>query len=252
MTTETAELSMNSIVPNPNQPRKNFDEASLKELAASIEEHGLLQPILVRPIGNGKYQIVHGERRWRACKLIGLETIKAEVRKLDDKQVLEIQLIENLQREDLNPIDEAETFRRIVEELGYTHEELAKRISKSREYVTNKLRLLKLPDDIKKALQDGKITEGHAKALISLDESKQTEVFNKITTEGLNVRQTEDIVKGDIVSRRTLSDEDKTLLVPIPCKVYTLLKDVANKMRTKPEDLIVRAVLAFAEKSVKT
>jgi ParB family chromosome partitioning protein len=253
MTNEVLELLIDSVIPDKNQPRKTFDETNLNELAASIKEHGLLQPILVRPVGNCKYQLVHGERRFRACKLLGFKTIK-EVRNLTDNQVLEIQLVENLQREDLNPIEEAETFSRMVKELGYTHEQIAQRISKSREYVTNKLRLLKLPDDIKKAMQDGKIKEGHARALIPLEESKQTEVLNEIVDKGLNVRETEELahnVNGN-VSRETSSDEDKTLLVPIPCKVYTLLKDVARKMKTKPEDLIVKAVLAFAERDVKT
>jgi len=255
MTTEIAELSMNSIVPDPNQPRKSFNEESLKELAASIGEHGLLHPILVRPIANGKYQIVHGERRFRACKLLGLETVKAEIRNITDNEALEIQLIENLQREDLNPIEEAETFQRMVEELGYTHEELAKRIGKSREYVTNKLRLLKLPENIKKAMQDGKITEGHARALIPLEESKQNEVLNEIVDKGLSVRETEELIRnvnGNVSRETSSSDEDKTLLVPIPSQIYTLLKDLAKKMKTKPEDVIVRAVLAFAEKEVKT
>jgi ParB family chromosome partitioning protein len=242
------EIPVEWIIPDPNQPRKNFDDKSLKELASSIKQHGLLEPILVRPVGNGRFQIVLGERRFRACKLLDLKTIRAEVRELTDNQVLEIQLVENLQRKDLNPVEEAETFRRMAEELGYTHEDIARKIGKSREYVSNKLRLLKLPEDIRRALLEGKISESHARALLPLGESRQKQVFNEILTKELNIRQTEEIVKGNIVSRETSCDEDKILLVPIPCKVYTLLKDLANRMKTKPEDLIVRAVLAFAER----
>ena len=166
------ELPIDDVEPDPNQPRKYFDETSLQELAQSIRQHGLLQPILVRPFLNDIFQIVFGERRWRACKRVGLKTIKAEVRELDDKRVLELRLVENLQRQGLNPIEKAVTFRRMIDELGYTHEELGKRIGKSREYITNKLRLLELPDNIKKAVQNGEIKESCARALISLDEIK--------------------------------------------------------------------------------
>jgi len=189
------ELSIEDVVPDPNQPRKHFDETKLQELAQSIQQHDLLQPILVRPLQNGKFQIVHGERRWRACNLVGLKIIKAEVRQLDDKRVLEIRLAENLQRQDLNPIEQAEIFRRMIDELDYTHEELGKRIGKSREYVTNKLRLLDLSEDIKKALQNGKIKESHARALLPLEGSKQKEVLNKILVNDLKVRQIKEILE---------------------------------------------------------
>ena len=246
---EIKELPIENIISDNNQPRKSFDKNTLQELGESIKQYGMLQPILVRPIEAGKYQLVHGERRWRACKLIGLKYIKAEVRKLSDREVLEIQLVENLQREDLDPIEEAETYARMVNELKYTHKELAKKIGKSREYVTNKLRLLKLPNNIRRALQEGKITESHARALISLDESKQKEVLNKISTEGLNVRQVEEIVKNNrYVSRETLI-EDRMLLIPIPSKVYNILTDFAKQIKHKPEVIIItEAILAFIKK----
>jgi ParB family chromosome partitioning protein len=235
----TDEIPIDCIIPDSNQPRKHFDEEGLKELAESIRQHGLLQPILVRPFGNGKFQIVHGERRFRACKLLGFKTIRVEVKELTDNQVLEIQLVENLQREDLNPIEEAETFRRMVEELGYTHEDIAKKIGKSREYVTNKLRLLKLPENIKRALLEGKISEGHARALLPLEESRQKQVFDEILAKELNVRQTEEIVKGNIVSRETFDvPKDGVIIgVWVSNESYNSLLKLANSKGTTVEKL---------------
>ncbi len=249
-TTEIKELFIEDVVPDPNQPRKRLDEIKLKELAQSIQQHGLLQPILVRPLQNGKFQIVHGERRWRACKLIGMRSIRAEIKELSDEQVLEIQLLENLQREDLNPLEEAEAFRRLIEQFGYSHEQIAQRISKSRGYVTNKFRLLKLPVEIQEKLKDGIITEGHAKAILSLDDStKQDSIINRVHEEKLSVRETEQLVHSLNVPRETLTEiHDKMLLISIPSKVYALLIDFAKKMKSKPEDLIVKAILAFVER----
>jgi len=215
------EIPLCNIQKDPNQPRKNFDEFKIKELAESIKVHGLLQPILVRPIGNDKFQLVQGERRFRACKILGLETIRAEVRKLDHKQILEFQIVENLQREDLNPIEEAEAFRHMIELLGYTHEKIGKRIGKSREYVTNKLRLLSLPKDLRRGVARGSLSEGHARALLSLNDiQKQREVCRQISGKKLNVRETEELAKnlkeGD-VSHETPADaiiKVKELAVP--------------------------------------
>ncbi|MEM2661567.1 MAG: ParB/RepB/Spo0J family partition protein [Nitrososphaeria archaeon] len=248
MTSEIAELPMDSIVPDPFQPRKTIDESRLQELAASIKEHGLLQPVLVRPIGDGKYQLVHGERRFRACKLLGLETIRAEIRNLTDNEALEIQLVENLQREGLNPIEEAETFQRMINELGYTHEEIAKKIGKSREYVTNKIRLLRLPDYIKKALQEGKITEGHARTLVSLGNDKQEEIFGKILAEGLTVRQTE-TVKTNIVSRETSDIPINGLVIGvwISQEAYQKLSEMAKSKRTTVESFCGKIIEEVAK-----
>ncbi|MEM2249314.1 MAG: ParB/RepB/Spo0J family partition protein [Candidatus Bathyarchaeia archaeon] len=248
MTSIIAELPIDSIVPDSSQPRKSFDKVKLQELANSIKEHGLLQPVLVRPIGDGKYQLVHGERRFRACKLLGLETIRAEIRNLTDNETLEIQLVENLQREDLNPIEEAETFQRMINELGYTHEEIAKKIGKSREYVTNKIRLLRLPDYIKKALQEGKITEGHARTLVSLGNDKQEEIFGKILAEGLTVRQTE-TVKTNIVSRETSDIPINGLVIGvwISQEAYQKLSEIAKSKRTTVESFCGKIIEEVAK-----
>lgn len=218
---EITELPIENIIPDHSQPRKNFNEAKLQELAESIKRHGLLQPILVRPIGSGKYQLVNGERRFRACKLLSLEKIRVEVRNLTDNEVLEIQLVENLQRENLNPIEEAEAFRRIIELIGYTHEKIGERVGKSREYVTNKLRLLSLPEDLRRGVARGSLSEGHARALLSLNDiQRQREVCRQISEKKLNVRETEELVKnlkeGD-VSHETPVDaiiKVKELAVP--------------------------------------
>lgn len=238
MTSIIAELPIDSIVPDSSQPRKSFDKVKLQELANSIEEHGLLQPVLVRPISDGKYQLVHGERRFRACKLLGLETIRAEIRNLTDNETLEIQLVENLQREDLNPIEEAETFQRMIKELGYTHEEIAKKIGKSREYVTNKLRLLKLSASVKEALEDGKITEGHARVLIPLGQAKQEEILDKILSGELNVRQTEQMVRNN-VSRETMEIPSDGLIVGvwISQETHQKLSALATSGKTTVEQL---------------
>ena len=242
MSSKIMDLPVEDIVPDQNQPRKTFDKAKLQELAESIKQHGLLQPILVCPIGNGKYRIVHGERRYRACKLLGLETIKAEIRELTDKQVLEIQLVENLQREDLNPIEEAETFERMIQELGYTHEGIAARIGKSREYVTNKLRLLKLPEDILDAIKERRITEGHARILLSIrNDEERHQVLDKILNDRLSVKQTANLIRQDNVSRETLNDDltNDSLIVAvwISKEAYSRLSELASNRKVTVERL---------------
>jgi len=244
------ELPLECIVADTNQPRKRFDKVTIEELAKSIRQHGLLQPILVRPLQNGKFQIITGERRFRACKSIGMKTIPAKVRELSDKDVVEIQLVENLQREDLNPIEEAETYQRLIKEYGFTHEQIAVKIGKSREYVTNKLRLLKLPVEIQGMLKGGIITEGHAKAILPLDNLTKQTIIKRVYEEKLSVRETEQLVHGlKNVPRRTSNEiGEKTLLIPVPSKVYALLCDLAKKMRLKPQDILLKAIVAFAER----
>lgn len=245
---KTEELPLDSVIADPNQPRKAFDAPSLVELAESIKKQGLLQPILVRPIDGNKFQLVCGERRLRACKSLDLKTIKAEIRKLTNDEVAEIQLIENLQREDLNPIEEAEALQRILER-GYTQEQAASMISKSREYVTNKLRLLKLHPETIDALRTGAISEGHARALVSIEENKQPQFVDMIERQRLNVRQTEKLVKVRLnhdVSRETMSPE---MLIPIPLKTYNLLVEFAQKIKSKPDVLVVKAVLTYIGKT---
>ena len=189
--TGSVELRIMEVEPNKNQPRKDFSEEALEELAASIKEHGLLQPILVRPTASGRYQIIAGERRWRASRKAGLSTIKAVIREFRDEEVMEIALIENLQREDLNPIEEAEGYGNLIETLGLTQEQVAKKVNKSRSYVANSLRILNLDNGSKRALKEGKISLGHAKALLSIDDLRLREDALKVAINGASVREIE-------------------------------------------------------------
>ncbi|MCM8711935.1 ParB/RepB/Spo0J family partition protein [Clostridium sp. SYSU_GA19001] len=189
-------ISMNLIRANELQPRKNFDEEKIEQLAESIKEHGVVQPIVLRKEGD-TYIIVAGERRWRASKSIGLKEIPAVVMDLTDKQVLEISLIENIQREDLNPIEEALAYKRLIEEFDLTQEELGKRIGKSRTAVTNILRLLNLDERVQDYLIDGVISEGHGRALLGVsDKDVQFMLAQKIIDESLNVRDIEKVIKN--------------------------------------------------------
>jgi len=238
-------IPINLILPDKNQPRKKFNEDKLRELAESIKQHGLLEPIIVTPLKNGKYQLVCGERRLRACKLAGLTTVLADIKQLSEEQILEVQLTENLQRENLNPIEEAETYQRMINELGYTHEKLAQKIGKSREYVTNKLRLLKLPKETINALQEGKISESHARLLSSLDKKQQNETLKEVVDNQLSVRGLKASIEtsGD-VSRETLeASNDKKTLLPISFKVYQLLKQFSRRVKSKPEVLANKAIM---------
>ncbi len=189
--TGSVELRIMEVEPNKNQPRKDFSEEALEELAASIKEHGLLQPILVRPLTNGRYQIIAGERRWRASRKAGLSTIKAVIREFRDDEVMEIALIENLQREDLNPIEEAEGYSNLIKELGLTQEQVAKKVNKSRSYVANSLRVLSLDGASRRALKEGKISLGHAKALLSIEDLRLREDALKAAINGASVREIE-------------------------------------------------------------
>jgi len=188
-------LTIDSIRPNPYQPRKNFDETSLKELAKSIEENGVFQPILVRKSLEG-YELVAGERRLRASKIAGKNEIPAIIVDFDDKQMMEVSLLENIQRKDLSPIEEAMGYEQLIKKLNYTQEDLAKRVSKSRESISNSLRLLKLPEEVKKLVNDGKLSYGQARTLLSLDDEEQIILLaNKAIKEGLSVRNLEELTK---------------------------------------------------------
>lgn len=192
----TAELRLSEIEPNKDQPRIHFDEDALQELAESIATHGLLQPIVVRPMIGGTYQIVAGERRWRACRIAGLNTVPVIIKSLDDKETMELALIENLQRMDLNPVEESKGYARLLKEFELTQDEVAERVGKSRSAVTNALRLLNLPDDMLNALADGKISAGHARTLLSFtDTVLQQEAFIA-AVEGASVRQLEAMSKA--------------------------------------------------------
>ena len=184
------------VEPNRNQPRKDFDQDALNELAESIRIHGVIQPILVVKKG-AHYQIVAGERRWRAAKLAGLKEVPVLVREYSDEDVTEVALIENIQRKDLNPIEEAEAYRRLIEEYGLTQEALAERISKSRVNITNSLRLLKLPDEAMALVRDGRISTGHAKVLLGItDAGKMNALAKEVADNGLSVRDLEKLVKA--------------------------------------------------------
>ena len=190
-------VPVDHIRANPNQPRKEFDEERLDELAQSLKTHGLIQPITVRYIGEKRFELISGERRLRAAKQAGMEEIPAYIREADDEQSLAFALIENIQREQLNPLEVAIGYKRLLEEFDYTQSEVADRVGKNRSTVTNMLRLLNLPDFIQAALVKNEITIGHARALITIEDEKvQARLLNKIISEGWNVRQVEDAVRN--------------------------------------------------------
>lgn len=192
----TSEIKITDIDPNKNQPRKLFYDDSLEELAESIRLHGILQPLALRRAPGGRFQIIAGERRFRAAKRAGLETVPAVIVDADDKETAELALIENLQREDLNPVEEAEGFKTLMTEFGLTQEETAERLGKSRSTLANALRLLSLCDEALALLRDGKIERGHAKVLLGIsDKEKQAEAAEICAEKGLNVRQTEELVR---------------------------------------------------------
>ncbi len=188
--TTVREIAVGRITPNPFQPRKNFDGASLAELQASIAEHGLLVPIIVRERGDG-YELVAGERRWRACAALQMAGIPAIVRRSDDRDSLEVAIVENLQREDLNPLEEAAGFVQLIDEHDYTQEQVAHRLGRSRPAIANALRLLSLPEAVKAMLVDGRITAGHARALLAAPEEHRMALARRAADEGLSVRALE-------------------------------------------------------------
>lgn len=185
-------IAVADIHPNPAQPRRHFSDESLQELAASLNRHGLIQPILVRPHGGG-YQIVAGERRWRAAQKAQLHQVKAIVRELSDEETLEIALIENIQRQDLNPIEEAEAYRKLCDDFGHSQSELAAIVEKSRSHVANMMRLLELPTLVRELVIEGKLSMGHARALLGADDSVRLAAV--VVKQGLSVRQTEALVR---------------------------------------------------------
>jgi ParB family chromosome partitioning protein len=186
------EVPVAAIRPNPRQPRTRFDEDALNELARSMREHGVLQPILLSQQEDGSFQLITGERRWRAAKLAGLETIPAVIKETTPRHSLELAVVENIQRSDLNPLEEAHAYRQLLEEHGLTQEQLAHRIGKSRVAVTNTLRLLQLPEPVQAALAAGELTEGHARAILTAEgEGRRLTVLDKVLGDGLSVRETE-------------------------------------------------------------
>lgn len=203
-------LKISEIEPNRSQPRKEFDEKALSELAESISKHGLLQPLLVRPLPLGGYQIIAGERRYRACRMAGITEVPVIIRELGDTETMEIALIENLQREDLTPIEEALGYQVLIEEHGFSQEEVAQSVGKSRPAIANSLRLLKLPQSILDLVSDGKISAGHARALLTLEDEKlMQELAEEIIKKDLSVRQVEKICKQKPKSEKEEVPEKK-------------------------------------------
>ena len=208
---EIVEIKICEFRSNPYQPRKIFDEEALNELASSIKEHGIVQPIIVKKSIKG-YELVAGERRTKAAKIAGLETVPAIVKDFDDEQMMEIALIENIQRENLNPIEEAMAYDSILKSSNITQDELAKKFGKSRSYITNSLGLLRLPDDTKKYVEDNKLSMSHARALSKLDDTEQiNRLANKIVNENLNVRAIENITR-DIHDQEIKKEKDENTL----------------------------------------
>jgi ParB family chromosome partitioning protein len=219
------EVAIGAITPNPRQPRQNFDEDSLEELALSIREVGLLQPVVVRPVMPGHYELIMGERRWRACQRAGLEHIPAIVRGTTDDDLLREALMENLHREQLNPLEEAAAYQQLLDDFGATHDELAHKVGRSRPHISNTIRLLHLPPAVQRRVAAGVLSAGHARALLALDDpDAQDRLAHRIVAEGLSVRATEEIVAmgGDQPS--------KTRSVPAKHPTVPGLTALANRL----------------------
>jgi ParB family chromosome partitioning protein len=223
-----AEVAIDLLQPGKYQPRTRMDDAALKELAESIKSQGVMQPILARPVGGGRYEIIAGERRWRAARVAGLETIPVLVRVVPDSAALTMALIENIQREDLNPLEQANGIQRLVSEFGITHDKAADMVGRSRSAVTNLLRLLALAAPVRDLVQEGKLDMGHARALLALSGMQQIEAARTVDARGLSVRETERLVarllKGETGRRaRRVTDRD----------VVRLQEELAQKLGTK-------------------
>ena len=226
-TNQRNEIKIIEIRPNPYQPRKNFDDSKIKELAQSIQEHGVFTPILVRK-GIIGYELIAGERRLRACKEVNLETIPAIVLELNDEEMMEISVLENIQREDLNAIEEASAYNTLLVNLKYTQEQLAKRLGKSRTHITNMLRILRLPQEVQQMVMDEKLTMGHVRPLITLDdEHKMITLADKIIKEGLSVREVEQLLKPTVTKAKPEVKPDIFL--------ENVKQIMENKLQTKTE-----------------
>lgn len=211
---ELKEIDIDLIEPNNLQPRTRFDDAQLEELAQSILANGIVQPLLVRKVGGLRFQIVAGERRWRAAQRAGLQRIPAVVREVPDEKMLELALIENIQRQELNAIEEAYAYKRLIETLGLTQETVAQRVGRDRTFVTNYLRLLRLPEDIQKLVEENQISMGHARALLGIDDNeKQRQVAQSIIDRGLSVRETERTIKQIIAGTQKDESESANLQI---------------------------------------
>jgi ParB family chromosome partitioning protein len=231
ITANRDEIELSNISANPKQPRTNFDEDQLTELALSIKEVGLLQPPVVRSLGNGKYQLIMGERRFRAAKLAGLKTIPVIIRQTSDDQLLREAIVENIHRSQLNPLEEAAAYQQLLNDFNYTHDELAVKLSKSRPVITNTMRLLNLPVSVQRRVAAGVISAGHARALLSLTDEKEIEnLANRIVAEGLTVRAVEEIVASGGAKVKTGSVRSGKILAP---KLKQISDDLADHLDTR-------------------
>ena len=225
------EIDVNNISANPKQPRTVFDEDQLTELALSIKEVGLLQPPVVRSIGNGKYQLIMGERRFRAAKLAGLKSIPVIIRQTSDDQLLREALVENIHRSQLNPLEEGAAYQQLLNDFGYTHDELATKLSKSRPVITNTMRLLNLPPAVQRRVAAGVISAGHARALLSLTDEKEIEnLANRIVAEGLTVRAVEEIVASGGAKVKGGSVRSGKIIAP---KLKQIADDLSDYLDTR-------------------
>jgi len=210
------EIDLDKISPNPEQPRTSFDPEALAELATSIRELGVVQPLSLRALGDGNYQIIAGERRWRAAAMAGLKSVPAYVRTVSDLEITEMALIENIQREDLNAIEVALAFKKLIDNYSLTQDRLAERIGKKRSTIANHLRLLKLPAEIQLGLRDGKLDMGHARAILSVDDPKfQLKIYKLIVEEGISVRKVEEMVKD---AKESISRGEKPVVKRKPAR----------------------------------
>lgn len=229
-------LPLNEIIPNKDQPRKTFDEGALAELSESIRQHGVLQPLLVRPLPAGGYQLVAGERRWRASRMAGIKDVPVVIKELTDTETMEIAIIENLQREDLNPIEEAEGLQALIDKCGFTQEEVAASVGKSRPAIANSLRLLKLPPEVRDMTKNGEISAGHARALLAFDnEAMIYEVANNIVSNKLTVRDVERLAKSKsrLLRRKSEAKEETAFMMRLK---FPSRKHSAARLRFTPAE----------------
>ena len=229
-----AELDINQIEPDKNQPRREFDTGSLDELAASIKQHGVISPIVVTKLPNDRYRIIAGERRWRASKLAGLERIPVIVREYSDEQLSEISLVENLQREDLNPLEEAFGYKRLMDSFGLTQEQVASKVSKSRSAVANALRLLSLPEQVLDFVKTGELSAGHARTLLPLEDADEIlAAANKVITDELSVRKTEELVKKMKAGAKPEKVTDPEVALALKQLEERAMSGTGNKVKIK-------------------
>lgn len=231
------EIEISRIDVSSFQPRKHFEEDKLAELATSIREHGVVQPVVVRPLEDGRYQLIAGERRWRACKILNLDKIPAVVKEVGEAEAREISLVENLQRENLNPLEEAEAYHQLMQEFEFTQEELARRIGKSRSYIANSLRLRGLSEWLKERLIEGDLTAGHAKVLLSISNEEDREYIGRqVVQRGLSVRETENLIRQIVLAqKKDVAETDS--------------KSIRKKSRN---NLILRQEIELLEKNMQS